>query len=106
MSSARDYALHQLDRLALPNWRANLIRRKLDPPADQRDLALAEQIRVGVIKNHTLLNHLIDEYASHPGKIDPLVRKILAIALSQLRFLQRIPESAAVENDIGAHRVT
>jgi 16S rRNA (cytosine967-C5)-methyltransferase len=100
MSAPRDYALSQLDRLALPGWRANLLRRKIDPPAEPRDLALAEQIRVGVIKNHLLLDYLTDHYATHPGRVDPLVRKIVSIALYQIRFLSRIPPSAAVDEAV------
>jgi 16S rRNA (cytosine967-C5)-methyltransferase len=98
--NARDDALAQLDRIALPGWRANLLRRKIEPPADPRDIALSEQIRVGVIKNQMLLEHLIDHYARRPGRIDPLVRKILAIGLYQIRFLARIPPSAAVDEAV------
>src|SRR5262245_23238574 len=100
MSAPRDHALAQLDRIALPGWRAKLLRRKIDPPSDPRDVALAEQIRVGVIKNQMLLNYLIDHYATHPGRIDPLVRKILAIGLYQIRFLTRIPSAAAVDEAV------
>src|SRR4051794_11347043 len=99
--TARDFALIQLDRLELPGWQTNLLRRgDPKPPADLRDLALAEQIRVGVIKNFGLLDFLIDHYSTHRRNLDPLVRKILAIALYQLRFLSRIPASAAVDQAV------
>jgi 16S rRNA (cytosine967-C5)-methyltransferase len=98
--NARDHALIQLDRLALPGWRANLIRRKPASPSDPRDIALAEQLRVGVIKNHALLEFLINQYAQKPGRIDPLVRKIIALGLYQIRFLTRIPPSAAVDQAV------
>jgi 16S rRNA (cytosine967-C5)-methyltransferase len=92
--------LVQLDRIALPGWGPNLVRRALGAPSDPRDLGLAEQLRVGVIKNHALLEHLIDHFASRPRKIDPLIRKVLAIALYQIRFLTRIPPSAAVDQAV------
>jgi 16S rRNA (cytosine967-C5)-methyltransferase len=99
--SARDHALASIDRLALPNWRANLIRRNVPPPTDPRDLALAEQIRVGVIKNLLLLQHLIEHHSRRSLKsIDPLAQKILAIGLYQLRFLTRVPASAAVNEAV------
>ncbi len=115
----RDYALQDLDSKSLPNWPAGKPRRNraippvqsarnsrprphdLRPPTDPRDLALAEQITVGVIKNLLLLQHLIQHYSGRaPKSIDPIVQKILAIGLYQLRFLTRIPESAAVDQAV------
>ena len=99
--TARDQALHELDSKRLPNWPSNLLRRRSSAPTDSRDVALAEQLTVGVIKNLLLLQHLT---AHHSGRnlksIDPLVQKILAIALYQLRFLTRIPASAAVDEAV------
>lgn len=100
--TARDFALHQLDEKALPGWPAGLIRRKPSgPPADPRDLALAEHIVVGVIKNLLLLQHLITAYSNRKLKsIDLLVQKILAVGLYQIRFLTRVPASAAVDQAV------
>src|SRR5262245_41933477 len=98
--NARDDALIQLDRTALPGWSTKQIKRKPIAPADPRDLALSEQLRVGVIKNHTLLEYLINHYANRPRKVDSLVRKIIALGLYQIRFLTRIPPSAAVDQAV------
>lgn len=100
--NARDYALFELDRRDLPNWSANQMRPKdRSAPADPRDYALAEQITTGVVQNLLLLQHLISHYAGRPlKKIDPLVQKILAVGLYQLRFLTRIPPSAAVDQAV------
>src|SRR5687768_18476519 len=100
--NARDWALLELDARRLPGWKSKLIARKglrdRTPPDDPRDLALAERIIVGVIKNHTLLVHLAQHYSKRAiEQIDPLVMKILAVALDQLRFMDRIPASAAVD---------
>jgi 16S rRNA (cytosine967-C5)-methyltransferase len=100
MTSARDYALAQLDRLSLPGWRTKLIRRPIVAPPDLRDLGLAEQIRVGVIKNLALLEFLTNALSKHPGRIDPLIRKIVTIGLYQLRFLTRMPVSAVVDETV------
>ncbi|HEY7118213.1 MAG TPA: transcription antitermination factor NusB [Tepidisphaeraceae bacterium] len=98
----RDFALRELDGRRLPGWRAGTITKGAShPPADPRDLALAEHIVVGVTKNLLLLQHLIQHYSGRSLKsIDPAVQKILAIALYQLRFLDRIPASAAVDEAV------
>jgi 16S rRNA (cytosine967-C5)-methyltransferase len=99
--NARDYALVELDARRLPGWPPVLKHTRQTPPADPRDRALAEQIINGVIKNLLLLQHLIGHYANRRLlQIDPLVQKILAIALYQLRFLDRIPASAAVDEAV------
>jgi 16S rRNA (cytosine967-C5)-methyltransferase len=102
--SARDHALAQIDRASLPGWRRSIIRHKPPPPTDARDIALAEQIAVGVIKNHGLLEHLLSHHARHQARIDPLVRKIIAIGLYQIRFLTRVPASAAVHEAVEQSR--
>lgn len=114
MISARDHALAELDAVRLPHWPANLMRRRgtlPDPrgpqdgqrpaPADPRDRALAERIIQGVIKNLLHLQWLIAYYTRRPiRQIDPLAQKIIAIGLYQLRFLSRIPPSAAVDQAV------
>ncbi|MFI5380799.1 MAG: transcription antitermination factor NusB [Tepidisphaerales bacterium] len=70
-------------------------------PADPRDLALAEQITIGVVKNLLHLQFLIEHFSGRRlGSIDPVVQKILAIGLYQLRFLDRIPPHAAVDEAV------
>lgn len=102
--AARDYALITLDAKSLPNWPADQLRprpRDPQPPSDPRDRALAEQIALGVIKNLLHLQHLLAHYAQRPArKIDPLPQKILAVALYQIRFLDRVPAPAAVHEAV------
>ncbi|HSI36537.1 MAG: RsmB/NOP family class I SAM-dependent RNA methyltransferase [Phycisphaerae bacterium] len=117
--TSRDYALHEIDAKALPNWPAGKLRRNrpakpgddagtkrpaggdVRPPTDSRDLALAEQITVGVVKNVLYLQHLAQHYSGRSLKsIDPLVQKILAVGLYQLKFLTRVPASAAVDEAV------
>lgn len=105
MTSARDFALVRLDSRNLPEWRPHCIARNLtervEPPADPRDRALAEQLETGVIKNLLQLQHLIEMYADRPlPKIHPALQKILAVAIYQLRFLDRVPVSAAVDEAV------
>jgi 16S rRNA (cytosine967-C5)-methyltransferase len=59
------------------------------------------QIMIGVIKNLLHLQWLIERYSGRSRKsIDPLVQKITSIGLYQLRFLDRIPPSAAVNEAV------
>jgi len=68
---------------------------------DPRDRALAEQIRIGVIKNLLLIQHLIQHHSGRSlASIEELIQKVLAIGLYQLRFLTRIPASAAVDEAV------
>jgi 16S rRNA (cytosine967-C5)-methyltransferase len=100
--NARDFALVQLDGKRLPGWKPNLIReQKISEPSDPRDWALAEQIVNGVIKTLLSLQHDIEHYSGKSAaKIDPLVVKILAIAIYQLKYLDRIPAAAAVDEAV------
>ena len=100
--TARDLALFELDQRTLPGWAPEEMRApRRSAATDPRDLALAEQILVGVIKNQLLLVHLIEQYSGRKRKsIDPLVQKILAVGLYQLHFLDRIPASAAVNEAV------
>ena len=104
--TARDYALSQLDQRRLPQWPTGLLKKKPggrrgSPPDDPRDLALADQIVAGVIKNLLLLQFLIEHHSGRRLKdVDVLVQKVLAIGLYQLRFLSRIPASAAVDEAV------
>jgi 16S rRNA (cytosine967-C5)-methyltransferase len=103
ITGPRDFALLELDAKRLPNWPANSLKKRTppEPPADSRDRALAENITIGVIKNLLLLQHLIQHYSGKSLKsIDPPIQKILAVALYQLRFLDRIPASAAVDQAV------
>ena len=62
--TARDLALHELDQRTLPGWKAQELRHpRKSTTTDPRDLGLAEQILVGVIKNQILLVHLIEQYS-------------------------------------------
>ena len=98
----RDFALILLDKKHLPGWKANLVRKRNQPgPADPRDWALAERIVSGVVKNLLRLQHEVGHYSGKSlTSIEPLVQKILVIALYQLKLMDRIPPSAAVDQAV------
>lgn len=105
MTNARDFALYLVDRLHLPGWPRPLLKKQFVEPADPRDRALGEQISIELIKHVLTVQNLISHHAHRPLKqIDPLIQKILAIAMVQLRYLSRIPASAAVDEAVNQVR--
>lgn len=99
--SARDYALFELDAKRLPGWEPGLLNHPVHPPKDPRDRALADQISIGVVKNLLHLQHLLSKLANRSlRQVDPLVQKIAVVGLYQMRFLTRVPESAAVNEAV------
>ena len=70
-------------------------------PADDRDKALAVNIVYGVLTNLFYLDYQIKSYSNIPlKKISPSVLNILRISLYQIRFLSRVPDSAAVNEGV------
>lgn len=68
---------------------------------DRRDAALAAQLSYGVLQNRLLLDHWIALFVKgKPSSLQPIVADILRLAVYQLRFLDRIPPSAAVNEAV------
>ena len=66
---------------------------------EPRDAALAAAICYGVLQNCMLLDFYIDEFSS-VKKINPKIRDILRIGAYQILFLDRVPQSAAVNEAV------
>lgn len=68
---------------------------------DVRDAALATEITNGVLQNMLLLNYYISKFSSIKlNKISPGILDILQAAVYQILFLDRIPDSAAVNDAV------
>ena len=65
-----------------------------------RDAGLAATLCYGVMQNRALLDWYIDQLLTGRKKLQPVLRDILRIALYQLLFLDRIPDSAAVNEAV------
>ena len=65
---------------------------------DRREAALASQLCYGVLQNRMLLDFWLGQFVR--GKVQPVVQDILRIALYQIRFLDKIPDSAAVNEAV------
>lgn len=68
---------------------------------DRRDAALASQMTYGVLQNRMLLDEWIGRFLNcRNEKLQPIVTDILRLAVYQIRFLDRIPPSAAVNEAV------
>lgn len=100
----RDLALGALLRLARDSGFSSDILDRLfrtHPHLEDRDRALVSQLVQGVVRWRLRLDWIIGEASRFPlKKIDPPVLEILRLALYQILFLSRIPESAAVNEAV------
>ncbi len=68
---------------------------------DSRDAALATRLCYGVVQNRALLDFYLDQLLTGKrSRLHPAVRDILHLGLYQLRFLDKIPASAAVNESV------
>ena len=69
---------------------------------DRRDAALSARLCYGVLQNRLLLDYYLQQLLT--GKIrslHPAVHDILHLGLYQIKFLDKIPESAVVNESVG-----
>ncbi len=70
-----------------------------------KDRALCHELVLGVLRNRLWLDRSIEHYGSRkPGKLDSPVAIALRLGLYQIRFLSRIPASAAVNESVNLVR--
>ena len=68
---------------------------------DQRDAALAARLCYGVLQNRQLMDHYLKQLLTGKLKdLHPVVRDILHLGLYQLLAMDKIPESAAVNESV------
>ncbi|MDK9708287.1 MAG: 16S rRNA (cytosine(967)-C(5))-methyltransferase RsmB [Desulforhopalus sp.] len=78
--------------------------RKYTLPGIERNLAM--QLVYGVLRNRQYLDRIIELLSTTPlAKIDPFIHQVLAVGLYQLFFLERIPQSAAVDEMVECCKV-
>lgn len=72
-----------------------------NPGLSERDRAFAVHLVQGVLRWRIRLDWILKQYVRFPfKKIDPQVLNILRLALFQVLFLDRVPESAAVNEAV------
>lgn len=68
---------------------------------DPRDAALATELVLGVLRYRSQLDFLIDRYSGRrSASLDPEVILALRLGIYQLRYLDRIPRHAAVDESV------
>ena len=68
---------------------------------EARDAGLASELALGVLRRQNQLDFLIEHFSGRPaGGLDPEVRIGLRLGLYQLRYLDRIPPHAAVNESV------
>lgn len=66
-----------------------------------QDRALCHELVMGVLRRQLWLDHLAESFSNRKvADLDPAVRVVLRLGLYQLRFLSRVPASAAVNESV------
>ena len=101
--SARESALNVLKSCrAEGSWVNAALKEQLARDRlDRRDAALATRLSYGVLQNRTLLDHYLQQLLTGRLKdLRPVLRDILHLGLYQILFLDKIPDSAAVNESV------
>ena len=100
ISPARKAAFHVLETVSSGGYAsdaARLATATLSP----RDAGLARQIIFGCLRYQAQLDHLIAAYSGRaPEKLDRVVAIALRAGIFQMRYLERIPAHAAVDDSV------
>jgi len=100
LAIARQTAFAALLAVERGKWSAEALAEK-SAHLDSRDAGLASDIVFGTLRRRGELDYLIGTHSSRPvDQIDPTVRTALQMALYQMRFLDRVPDHAAVNDAV------
>jgi 16S rRNA (cytosine967-C5)-methyltransferase len=100
LAAARQAAFAALLSVDRGAWSAEALASKSER-LDSRDAGLASDIVFGTLRRRGELDGLIGAYAKRGvEKLDPAVRIAMEMALYQIRFLDRVPEHAAVNDSV------
>lgn len=102
VSAARKIAFDVLLRVeSEAAYASELLHAALTPDVKPADAALATELTLGVLRWRRLLDVLLDRQLKKPvAKLDLPVALVLRIGLYQLRFLEKIPARAAVNESV------
>jgi 16S rRNA (cytosine967-C5)-methyltransferase len=100
LAPARPAAFGALLAVERGAWSAEALAAKSEH-LDARDAALASDIVFGTLRRRGELDALIGQYSKRAVyRLDPAVRTALEMALYQIRFLDRVPGHAAVNDSV------
>ena len=100
ISSARIAAFDALKEIDEGKFSSVVLAEK-EPQLSPLDRALCHELVLGVLRWQLQLDKIIEHFARRRiDSIDPPVRRALRLGLYQLRFLSRVPPSAAVNESV------
>ena len=104
MADARNTSLTVLNRLERGNQTLDIILDDMTPSnhnLSRRDRSLFNALTYGVLRWRGRLDYIIAHFSNTPiNKIEPTVLNILRLGLFQIIYLDRIPDSAAVNTSV------
>lgn len=102
VSAARRIAFDVLVRVeSEAGYASELLHSALAPQIKPADAALATEIALGVLRWRRLLDFLLDRHLKKPvAQLDLPVALALRMGLYQLRFLEKVPARAAVNESV------
>jgi 16S rRNA (cytosine967-C5)-methyltransferase len=102
ISTARKIAFETLRRVEAEGaYASEVLHTVLGPGIKNEDAALATELTMGVLRWRGLLDFLLERQLKKPvARLDLAVAIALRIGLYQLRFLERIPARAAVNESV------
>jgi len=105
VSVARRSAFEILRRVETESAFASVLLAALDTNIREDDRALCHELVLGVLRRRLWLDRVIADFAGRNlAKLDLSVRLALELGLYQLRFLTRVPLSAAVNESVNLVR--
>ena len=105
VSPARRAAFEILRRIEQESAYSSALLAAFGDELNSKDRALAHELVLGVLRRRLWLDHTIEHFARRKlAKLDLAVVLALRIGLYQLRFLSRIPPSAAVNESVNLVR--
>jgi 16S rRNA (cytosine967-C5)-methyltransferase len=102
ISAARKIAFDVLRRVAAENaYAADLLYAQLAGGVKKADASLATELTLGVLRRQRLLDFLLERYLERRSEqLDIEVLLALRLGLYQLRYLDRVPQHAAINESV------
>ena len=106
MPNPRELALTVLNRVHNEKGTLDQLLAAIDAPIralNRPDRALFHALVYGILRHQSQLDGVIDQHVRRSSKkMDPTIRIILRLGVYQIRWLDRIPDSAAVNTSVEA----
>ena len=101
MGGGREAALEALTACRrLDTWSDNSLK-TASRGLDRREAALAARLAYGVLQNRALLDFYLDSCCDQSfAKLEPFVRDVLRLGAYQILYMDRVPDSAAVDEAV------